>query len=107
MGKKVLGEKVKRSCLSFIRKLAPSSKMAKLTLWILLALAIVPIIIQVAERGDKVFVGAEEDEVEGEEEEEEAATVEDDAVDMDDLDSDSTESNDYDSDSDQYCDGWA
>merc|ERR1711973_507309 len=87
---KVLGEKVKSPCLSFIRKPAPSSKMAKLTLWILLALAIVPIIIQVAERGDKVFVGAEEDEVEGEEEEEEAATVEDDAVDMDDLDSDST-----------------
>merc|ERR1712029_427260 len=57
--------------------------MAKLTLWILLALAIVPVIIQVAERGDKVFVGAEEDEVEGEEEEDEAATVEDDGVDTD------------------------
>jgi len=64
--------------------------MAKLTLWILLALAIVPVIIQVAERGDKVFVGAEEDEVEGEEEEDEAATVEDDGVDMDDIDTDST-----------------
>jgi len=64
--------------------------MAKLTLWILLALAIVPIIVQVAERGDKVFVGAEEDEVEGEEEEDEGATVEDDAVDMDDLDSDTS-----------------
>merc|ERR1712168_787536 len=68
--------------------------MAKLTLWILLALAITPVIIQTLEGGDKFFAAAEEDEVEGEEEE--GATVEDEggeASDDEDLDGGSAKKN--------------
>jgi len=68
--------------------------MAKLTIWLLLALAITPVIIQTLEGGDKFFAAAEEDEVEGEEEE--GATVEDeggDASDDEDLDGGSAKKN--------------
>lgn len=41
--------------------------MTRLTVWLLMALAITPVIIQTVERGEKVLAAAEEDEVEGEE----------------------------------------
>jgi len=68
--------------------------MAKLTVWLLLALAITPVIIQTIEGDDKFFAAAEEDEVEGEEEE--GATVEDEggeASDDEDLDGGSAKKN--------------
>jgi len=61
--------------------------MARLTLWVLLALAVLPIVIQMAERGDKFAAYAEEDEledeVEGEEDGEEGVVEEEGGVDED------------------------
>ena len=40
--------------------------MARLTLWVLLVQAVLPIVIQMAEKGDKFAAYAEEDELENE-----------------------------------------